>query len=202
MPRHLAWAAVVLFFPVLASAQTQAPAKPQPHSPLIKPSTPGKAPWDFSLTVDRYLIEDGDDYAQPTFTADNKWLHLEAHYNYENFHTGSLWRGYIFTLLLASRSRGSGRLLGALYSGWLVGGVCLRRSLPICCLRSTDAPAGARMIGFTIPGMISSERSMSGAEDARAGVAIAGIARADFRVFDPVADASAFRLMAGSLYRG
>lgn len=97
MPRHLAWAAVVLFFPVFASAQTQAPAKPQPHSPVIKPSTPGKAPWDFSLTVDGYLIEDGDDYAQPTFTADHKWLHLEARYNYENFHTGSVWGGYNFS---------------------------------------------------------------------------------------------------------
>lgn len=103
-------------------------------------------------------------------------------------------------LLLASRSRGSGRSLGALYSAWLVRDVRLRRSLPISLLRSTDAPAG-RTIGFTIPGMISSERSISGAEDARAGVAIAAIAGADFRVLDLVADASVFRLMAGSLYR-
>jgi hypothetical protein len=97
MPGHLAWTAVVLFVPVLARAQTQAPAKPQPHSPFIKPSTPDKAPWDFSLTVDGYLIEGADGYAQPTFTTDHKRLHLEARYNYENFRTGSLWGGYNFS---------------------------------------------------------------------------------------------------------
>ncbi len=30
-------------------------------------------------------------------TADHQWLHLEARYNYENLHTGSLWAGYNFT---------------------------------------------------------------------------------------------------------
>ena len=91
MARHLSLAAVLLFFSVLACGQSQTPAKPQPHSPINKPSTPDKAPWDLSLTVDGYLIEGEDGYAQPTFTADHKWLHLEARYNYENFHTGSLW---------------------------------------------------------------------------------------------------------------
>jgi hypothetical protein len=47
--------------------------------------------------VDGYLFNAGDGYAQPTFTADHKWLHLEARYNYENFRVGSLWAGYNFT---------------------------------------------------------------------------------------------------------
>lgn len=97
MPRHLAWPAVVLFFPMLVWAQAQPPAKPQPHSPVTKPATPGTEPWDFALTVDGYLIQEEDGYAQPTFTADHKWLHLEARYNYENFRTGSIWGGYNFS---------------------------------------------------------------------------------------------------------
>ena len=31
-----------------------------------------------------------------TVTADRKWLHLEARYNYENQQTGSLWVGHNF----------------------------------------------------------------------------------------------------------
>ena len=37
------------------------------------------------------------DYGDPVFTADRKWLHLEARYNYENLHTGSVWGGYNFS---------------------------------------------------------------------------------------------------------
>jgi hypothetical protein len=57
----------------------------------------GTEPWEFSLTLDGYLIEGQNGYAQPTFTADHKWLHLEARYNYENFRTGSVWGGYNFS---------------------------------------------------------------------------------------------------------
>jgi hypothetical protein len=46
--------------------------------------------------LDGYLTKDGDGYAQPTFTADHKWLHLEARYNYEDFRVGSVWAGYNF----------------------------------------------------------------------------------------------------------
>lgn len=35
-------------------------------------------------------------YGSPTFTADHNWLHLEARYNYEDLHTGSVWAGYNF----------------------------------------------------------------------------------------------------------
>lgn len=80
-----------------AWAQTQAPTKPQPHSPVVAPPATNSEPWEYSLTVDGYIVSGEDGYAQPTFTADHNWLHLEARYNYENFRTGSLWAGYNFS---------------------------------------------------------------------------------------------------------
>jgi hypothetical protein len=53
--------------------------------------------WDYSLTVDGFIVPDDVSYANPTFTADHKRLHLEARYNYENLRTGSLWIGYNFS---------------------------------------------------------------------------------------------------------
>ena len=78
-------------------AQTSPQPKAQPHSPAPPSSAADKEPWDYSLTVDGYIIEGEDGYASPTFTADHNWLHLEARYNYENFRTGSLWAGYNFS---------------------------------------------------------------------------------------------------------
>ena len=45
------------------------------------------------LAVAGYIIPNGTSYVNPVFTADRHWLHLEARYNYENLHTGSLWAG-------------------------------------------------------------------------------------------------------------
>jgi hypothetical protein len=53
--------------------------------------------WSFSAEVDTYVVPDGQDYAQPTVTADRDWLHLEARYNDEALHTGSAWLGYNFS---------------------------------------------------------------------------------------------------------
>jgi hypothetical protein len=69
--------------------------KPQPHEPTPQTDSPGE-PWRYSLTLDGYLTKAGDGYAQLTFTADRKWLHLEGRYNYENFRIGSFWAGYNF----------------------------------------------------------------------------------------------------------
>jgi len=77
--------------------QTSAPPKAEPHSAAAKPAASGTEPWEYSLTIDGYLVEGEDGYASPTFTADHEWLHLEARYNYENFRTGSLWLGYNFS---------------------------------------------------------------------------------------------------------
>lgn len=76
-------------------SDAQSSGKQQPHEPAPHTSSPSE-PWQYSLTVDGYLVKNGDGYVQPTFTADRKWLHLEARYNYEDFRTGSLWAGYNF----------------------------------------------------------------------------------------------------------
>lgn len=85
----LAWVLVSL----CGRSDAQSKVKPQPHEPAQQSSSVSEA-WQYSITVDGYLFDDGDGYAQPTFTADHKWLHLEARYNYENFRVGSLWVGY------------------------------------------------------------------------------------------------------------
>ena len=50
--------------------------------------------WSFSLSALGHLVPQDQSYGSPTFTADHRWLHLEARYNYEGQETGSLWAGY------------------------------------------------------------------------------------------------------------
>ena len=52
------------------------------------------AAWSFSMATYAYQVRDDRNYAQPTFTADRDWLNLEARYNYEDMHAGSLWIGH------------------------------------------------------------------------------------------------------------
>jgi hypothetical protein len=54
--------------------------------------------WEFSLATSGYLVPDDQSYGSPIFTADHQWLHLEARYNEEYLHTGSLWAGYNFSV--------------------------------------------------------------------------------------------------------
>jgi hypothetical protein len=56
-----------------------------------------KNPWAFNLTTDGYIIPSETSYADPVFSADRTWLHLEARYNDENLRTGSVWIGYNFS---------------------------------------------------------------------------------------------------------
>jgi hypothetical protein len=58
-----------------------------------RPEDPASA-WAYSASIYLYLVPHDDDYAQPTLTADRRWLHLEARYNYEDFETASAWLGY------------------------------------------------------------------------------------------------------------
>jgi len=71
------------------------------QEPANNPSTSSPAvttkQWSFSFTADGYVVPQGQSYVNPTFTADRKWLHLEARYNYEDLETGSLWVGYNFS---------------------------------------------------------------------------------------------------------
>ena len=55
-------------------------------------------PWAFNFVADGYVVPNDQSYVSPTFTADRKWLHMEARYNYENLRTGSLWAGYNFSV--------------------------------------------------------------------------------------------------------
>jgi hypothetical protein len=50
--------------------------------------------WSFSLSTFGYLVPHDQSYGSPVVTADHRWLHLEARYNYEAQETGSLWAGY------------------------------------------------------------------------------------------------------------
>ena len=52
--------------------------------------------WSFDASVYTYLLPDSGNYAQPTFAADHRSLHLEARVNYEDLDTGSAWVGYTF----------------------------------------------------------------------------------------------------------
>ena len=66
-----------------------------PGSVPVKPSTP-KNPWAYNLTVDGYIVPNGQSYVNPVFTANRNRLHLEARYDSENLRTGSVWAGYNF----------------------------------------------------------------------------------------------------------
>jgi len=68
-----------------------------PAGPPADTAKPASEPWAYSFIFDAYFVPDDVDYGDPVFTADHKWLHLEARYNYENRHTGSLWAGYNFS---------------------------------------------------------------------------------------------------------
>ena len=68
---------------------------PSPYRKQPKPLS--KSRWTFSLVTDGFLVPNEVSYAQPDFTADHNWLHLEARYNSENLQTGSLWFGYNFS---------------------------------------------------------------------------------------------------------
>jgi hypothetical protein len=72
---------------VCASGQALSQATPG----LATIKEPAAQPWEYSLAVAGYIVPNGMSYVNPVFTADHHWLHLEARYNYENLHTGSLW---------------------------------------------------------------------------------------------------------------
>jgi hypothetical protein len=74
------------------STNTNAAANPAP----VTIAHNGETASSFSAAVYTYLVPDDRDYAQPTFTADRDWVHIEARYNYEDLDTVSMWVGYNF----------------------------------------------------------------------------------------------------------
>jgi len=79
------------------AAGSQLLAQATPGSARLKTPAAGEQEWEYTATVDGYIIPDGTSYIDPVFTADRDWVHLEARYNYENLRTGSLWTGYNFS---------------------------------------------------------------------------------------------------------
>jgi hypothetical protein len=82
----------------LAQATASATADSAANTPPALTEDGDEKAWSFSASVYTYLVPNDRDYAQPTFTADRNWLHLEARYNYEDLETGSVWIGYNFSL--------------------------------------------------------------------------------------------------------
>ena len=68
----------------------------QISAPLEDDTEKGGTKWEFSLSTLTYFAQHERDYANPNFTADRDWLHLEARYNYEALKTGSAWLGRNF----------------------------------------------------------------------------------------------------------
>ena len=50
--------------------------------------------WSLDLSIAGYIVPQDQSYASPTFTADRKQFHFSTRYNYEDYHTGSVWFGY------------------------------------------------------------------------------------------------------------
>jgi hypothetical protein len=81
-----------------AMAQTATNSLPPAASndPIVT-TDKSAVPWSFSVSAYTYLVPDSREYVQPSITADRRWLHLEARYNYEDLETGSVWAGYNFS---------------------------------------------------------------------------------------------------------
>jgi len=86
----------VLFF-LLQLVSVQMLGQGTASSAPAKSPDAARDPWAFNLTIDGYIIPHETSYANPVFSADHHWLHLEARYNYENLRTGSLWIGHNFS---------------------------------------------------------------------------------------------------------
>src|SRR5947199_10581954 len=82
---------------VLGLAVSESFGGPATIVPVEAVDETAETEWEFSLSISTYLAQHSRDYANPNFTADHDWLHLEARYNYEALKTGSLWLGYNFS---------------------------------------------------------------------------------------------------------
>jgi hypothetical protein len=85
--------AMAIVLAMLVSSAAEVVGQP---APAAAPAADPAPVWLFSASVYTYFVPDDSNYAQPSFTADRDWLHLEARYNYEDRKTGSIWVGYNF----------------------------------------------------------------------------------------------------------
>jgi hypothetical protein len=93
--RTLQFGALVLFFSLTSNLSAQSVSTHRSHR---RPDNTTRDAWAFSALLDGYFVPGEQGYGDPIFTADHRWLHLEARYNYEDLKTGSLWLGYNFNL--------------------------------------------------------------------------------------------------------
>jgi len=77
---------LVLFHAAHLCAQSGRPPVPRPK--------PAHNQWSFVASGYGSIVPNDQSYFTPMFTADRRWLHLEARYNYEDQQTASLWAGY------------------------------------------------------------------------------------------------------------
>jgi len=82
---------------LLSVAVSESLGGPETILPTKSTDETTEAAWDYSFSISTYLVQHARDYADPIFTADHDWLHLEARYNYEAIKTASLWLGYNFS---------------------------------------------------------------------------------------------------------
>jgi hypothetical protein len=68
--------------PFAGRASAQTTASNEPHA------------WGLSAAAYAFFVPEHGDYVQPVAAIDHDFLHLEARYNYEDRHTGSIWAGY------------------------------------------------------------------------------------------------------------
>jgi hypothetical protein len=98
--RHRFLVAAILLAGSGAAAAQVSPRAPLSTAPDAKAALDaaddGKA-WSFSVSAYAYLVPEDRDYVQPTFTAEQGRLHLEARYNYESFNSASAWIGWRFS---------------------------------------------------------------------------------------------------------
>jgi hypothetical protein len=91
--RTLQFVILALLSIIASNALAQGASARRPHR--RRDITASNA-WAFTAVVDGYFTPGEEGYADPIFTADHNWLHLEARYNYEDLRTGSVWFGYNF----------------------------------------------------------------------------------------------------------
>ena len=88
--RHLG----MLFVAILCATQLKAQTDVTKPSPASANAPANANPWEFDLSLNGYLVPQGQSYFSPTLTVDRYRLHMEARYNYEALRTASLWMGY------------------------------------------------------------------------------------------------------------
>jgi hypothetical protein len=94
---RLLWVlAIVVCGAARAAGQGTVPGAPTASQASSTAGNQTAVEWSFSAAAYTYLVPDDGNYAQPTFTVDRGWLHLEGRLNYEDLDTGSAWIGYNF----------------------------------------------------------------------------------------------------------